>query len=1214
MLEPHHRQQRLQQGHWPLARSALLPAPQPQSPCERGEKVDLLSHASRQSDSLSIGCNAVVAPRGGASLAGSSLLTSRAASEAPSHLTAPKPMLGGRRTEPGITAGCPPTKRPSSWLMSSGVGGLTRELPSGGGNTNAAIEAPAAAAAASQYRYTWQTSKENTQATTEYAASVLQAETLLRGFERYRRSVSASPLTHTLSRPTLQPDSREAGGGGDREVQLSFAVEALGPHCAPSDITPHRGCEGLGSARNATAAQLPPASPSPLLAPQLDPEAFELAKRRALQVLCCNAHARAAYVVQGLRLSRAVYDDVLGRPVEATKRVVALQSAPSRRTTTVTPLSDGPPAPPRVTADAAPRVSHFSASPLLGRDSERKENQSPVASMPLMSEAERVAATAEAERALSLLSTIRAMRRQTEELTVSLLHACGEWGCWSTPPVNVDHAPGMPQGLSCASQVQPRDAKPEQHLFADLFLEGPVVSTGLSLSPSATLLGLREESPTAYLAALRAAGAVGDAVVALDTPRYSPVNTFAEESASRRGRACRVLRQALERQRQQGSLSTATAGAAFLDMALTPPQSALPPPPPTSVQLDIYAAHQRALRGAVSQRGGGEGEEAAQTVLARSSKTSGTAPSGGVATPYASLQKKLEALSTQRRQLQRTYDVLYAAAVEGQATSTDLHPDSHRKVQVGKAIPPTFPANADAETVVSAAPHTAEAPAGAPQEFETPLPSLFRPLAAVPDALHSAPCSSPPRHSSTDPSRGYQALALSDEIQSTSPIERAVDHTRPWEEPSTILEEEEGAAPPPRRRGADFSHSATTTTPVDGDTPEAEACPSGQPTSQSPRGGEGSRPGKDKPVLMEHREVQVRAGSVDGLDAATDISQIRSHQVTNMLRPPLSSASSSGTVDARGGVVGGRPEACEASWQPYTNAALSTHPDAAHAVVVVEEQRRAARHRERCKGRGSHSADTTAVVKMDDAVRHHLTRWISKQQRHTGYEGAVVSSSSPFLTQEELSVAAAWLRATSSPSIARKATNAPPPPPPAAVARVLNHVFPYSVGPASYNVAKKSPIASAPSKTSDSNGGEERQASRYGQQQPPLVSTSSTTPSRHSSSGASPQLQAASFGVQSLPRADSADTPVYDWPTSSPEWSGEVSDGDFKAPAAPLVLPAPALAHPRVVPKSKPPPPPPPPPPPRSRGTDGGASAVLQKPLKRKRRRGIFSRLFSCIG
>ncbi|RNF10832.1 hypothetical protein TraAM80_01378 [Trypanosoma rangeli] len=40
--------------------------------------------------------------------------------------------------------------------------------------------------------------------------------------------------------------------------------------------------------------------------------------------------------------------------------------------------------------------------------------------------------TGEEQRALKLLSTVCVLRRQTEELTVAVLHTAGEWGCWES--------------------------------------------------------------------------------------------------------------------------------------------------------------------------------------------------------------------------------------------------------------------------------------------------------------------------------------------------------------------------------------------------------------------------------------------------------------------------------------------------------------------------------------------------------------------------------------------------------------------------------------------------------------------------------------------------------------------------------------------------------------------------------------------------------------
>ncbi|EKF39120.1 hypothetical protein MOQ_000660 [Trypanosoma cruzi marinkellei] len=66
----------------------------------------------------------------------------------------------------------------------------------------------------------------------------------------------------------------------------------------------------------------------------------------------------------------------------------------------------------------------------------RKEEENPTSANQRRGSSE-THLTEEEQRGLRLLSTVRGLRRQTEELTTAVLHAAGEWGCWDSPGASV---------------------------------------------------------------------------------------------------------------------------------------------------------------------------------------------------------------------------------------------------------------------------------------------------------------------------------------------------------------------------------------------------------------------------------------------------------------------------------------------------------------------------------------------------------------------------------------------------------------------------------------------------------------------------------------------------------------------------------------------------------------------------------------------------------
>ncbi|CBZ23558.1 conserved hypothetical protein [Leishmania mexicana MHOM/GT/2001/U1103] len=1173
-LELHHR-------HQPPARERLLPQPKPIQLHEHGQE------ASQPSRTFSPSCDAA-AVHHTACPVGSDLFVSRAASDALLHPPAPKTTLA-QLTHPGHIAGCPSTEWPSLCTTPPGSDEVARAFLPCVGNTSAAT---AAASAASRYPSGWQTLMTATQATTAYAASVQQAKQLLRDFERYQRSVGASPLHHDHLRAKLRPGCLGSGSGSaGRKNCPPLDVGAPGQHGTSSAIisTEARGCASNVGTRHA--AQPPQASPSSSPSPSfpLDPAAYELARRRSLQALYYNAQARAAYVDQGLRLSRAVYAALLKQPGMAIGDVAAMEGSSGHTTGTAVPHNDRQALPPAAGAGDVPRTSNAAASPSLAGDGSQKTDQPPIAAVPVMSPAERAAATAEAERALSLLCSIRAVRRQTEELTVRLLHTCGEWGCWSVPTAE-DGAAWETTRTPLPSSPLPGRIRRSQPLFDDLFMAAPPAPTALRTSPSGSLVGVSDGHSKAPVLDLSAAE---DA----DTARLSAASVFAEESACRRERACQVLRRALQQQQQRWPLSTAaaatvtlSAGAAFLEMALAPPQRAVPPPPSMSVQLDLYAVQQRALQTSIHEWR----RRVAQTAATGAAKAAGASPSEEVASPHGSSQQQLHTLGTPRPQLQRSCDVLHAAA--GQRHRTNTHPctDAQRGVPPRETTTGVIKA-VEARAVAHKTRGTSAAASDAAQEVEAPpLPSSSPPLAAAPDTLHHAPCSLPRQHSSTTPSSSSQALPFSDTLLS-SPVQPAVDRTRLWAD-----------TPMPSQR-ADFLRAAAAA-PMSTEISERGARIPVQQAGQSTAEDASSHRAKSPTPKLEVRvEVEVIGGGADGSHAPAGASPSNSTQVTSLRRTSSSSLTrfpSPVAADARGGVVGALPEACEASWQPCGNAMLSALPEA------VAEEELASQPQEERRGRRGDRGGSATAVELEDSVRRHLTRWISQQQKRKGSDVAA-SLSSPGLSPHDLSAAAAWLRSTS-PRFAISQTAAAPPP---AVVRILKHALPDFVMPSSWNAVRAVATTAAVAEADQPDGGEEPRAPQQPQEQPPSSTITCTTPSCPYSAATSSAPEAAGPARWSPPQA-ALDGLAMSCSLSSSKFSQAASGGAGIAavvpPGRPLFAPVAA-----VIPRPAPPsalPPPPPPSSPKAKPAKGGGAVGVTKVPQRQGHRSFFSRLFSCGG
>ncbi|KAG5511811.1 hypothetical protein GH5_08124 [Leishmania sp. Ghana 2012 LV757] len=1090
-------------------------------------------------------------------------------------------------TQLAYTAYCRPTEWPSSQTTLPSADDAVRSFSSCVGNSSAATTCRGAV---SGYGFARQALTEDIQSTGLHTATVQQAKQLLRDFESYQRSLGAAQLARARWCTILPPGcAKGAGGAVGTEKTPSLDVAALGQHGALSvaGSTEVHGCVGNACIR--PAVQLPLASPSPLhsLTIPLDPAALALAKRRAVQALYCNAQARAVYADQELQRSWAIHAGMLKRPGVIAEGVLASGGSSSHPVSTARGAIDGQALRFAPGAGDAPRTSHVRAPP--------------IEAMPVISEAERAASIAEAERALSLLQTIRAMRQQTEELTVLLLHACGAWGCWSPPAANAA-APSEQTDVLLPSSLLSGGTRCAQHLFADLFLSAPPRPTELPTSPPGPVPSV---SDGFLLANLLSLGPADD----VDTTRRSAAGAFAKESSRRRERACRVLRQTLQQQQQRWSLcSTAAAtaapeaGAAFLGMALTPPQRAVPPPPPMSVQLDLYALQHSDLRGAARWWRG----RAAQAAATNAAEGGDASSSKEVATPYGPLQQRLRTLITQQRELQRSCDVLHKTAVQRRDTSTHSRAFKSRGVQPCETIT-ALTENADARGMSHAMRGTSRATPGAPSEIRTPPsppPGYSSTRAAAPEAQLQDPSPLPSQHSSPAASRRSEVTPPSDTLPISS-VQPAVDRTRPWVDPPTVMEA--SASESPSRRTDIPRAAAATAMSAEVSTRSARAPvqQAGQLAAEAE-----SRCVKGDAGLAVREEAHISAvtlkrsrASADAFSSNPTRAAIALSTTSSSSLTPLPSPSA---TDVRDGVVGVLPEVCEASGYLCANAMLSTHLADAWHGAAVPERGHAAQHQEGRRRRRGDRGGSTAVTGLKGSVRSHLSRCISRQQKSDECDG-VAPSSPPALSPQDLTAATAGVRSTSPQSAVSEAAAEPPP----AAVRALKHQLQESVAFSSRNAIRVVASAAIIVDAIQSDGSRGSRASL--QQRKGWSSTiiASVIPSRRSTAAASPELTAVKLAAQSPPHAAVADAAASPAPTTSARLRAGASAEASSAAAAPPSLPplaAAAAAHSGLVPACAPPllsmP--------RAKLADGGDSVGVAKLPQRQCRRNFFSRLFRC--
>ncbi|GET85938.1 hypothetical protein, conserved [Leishmania tarentolae] len=1186
MLGLHHVQQ--PQDHHSRTRGLLLLQPKSVQLCECGQLASSLQETS-QSRTFLTPCH-VAAAHHSVGAVGSDFFASRVPSTALLHPQLPETLLA-RQTHLGHIAGCSSTAWPSSCATPpASDGGAKKLLPSVGNTSAATVATPAAP----------QRFMADTQAFTLCALSVQRARQLLCSFDLYQRSIGASPLIHNQRRAPLTPVCLKSGSvSAATKGCPRVGVDELRNRRAPSATisTDARGCAsnlGIGNAA-------PPLQASPNSAPvssPFDSAAHELAKRRSLQVLHDNAQARAAYVDQERQFPRAMHAQLWRQPVMTVNDIAAVEGSISHPTSIEVTTKDGQALPPAAGTGDISRASNASASPVLTGDKEPRKDQLPIGVMSVMSTAELTAAAAEAERALSLLRSIRAVRRQAEELTVLLLHACGEWGCWSEATVRGGPATEQTRTLSPSSPL-PGCTRPMQHLFADLFMEAPLTSSVRCTSPSASLLGARD-GPS------KAAELYVSAAENASMARFSAASCFAKESACRRERACQVLRQALQQQQQRWPLPTATsatsdtstattvsltAGVAFLEMASTPPQRAIPPPPPLSVQLHLYSVHQRTQQDPIRDWR----RWTAQVTEAGSTKAGDASSSEEVASLHDPVYQQLHTLRTQRGPLQRGYDVLHTAAAQRNRISTQLRPGEQRGVPSRETTTAVIE-DINATTAPRATREKSTVASDAPPEVEAPPLSLpSPPPAAAPDALRHTSSSLPRPHSSATPSSDSQAL-LSSDTPLSSVVPLAVDHTRPWVDPSTDLD----VLTPAPSRGADFlcvAAVATISTELAervGRAPARQAGPSAVEDASLNHA-------KGKPEPKANLEGEAIGGDGDGHHASAGASPSSSAQSTDLLRTSFSSSIS---VDAYDDFAGALRKMCESSCQPCVHGILSTSHDAAQASTAAKEKRTPS-HEEERRGRRGDGGGRGPAVALEESVRRHLAHWISEQQTHK--ESDVASPlSSLALHPCDLSVAAAWLRSTSSRSAVSQPTVSAPP----AVFRILKHVLPDVVAPSSWSAGGVAASAAVGAKVDQPGEGEERRAPQPLPEPLPSSAITSSTPSHPCSAAtfsASESVKPARCSHPNAARSDPAVAPSPTLSMNSRTSSGGAASAVAMPPGRPRLAPVVAV-HPRRTlaprPASSP----------KANPAKCGDDAVATKLPQRQRHRSLFSRLFSCGG
>lgn len=492
-------------------------------------------------------------------------------------------------------------------------------------------------------------------------------------------SVSASPFSAVQQAGVLNEVVNGSRGqaleGAKRKVPPQGIVAAEGVSAVAEEAAASESTKLTAAASNFTQSNAERTRFGPDIAADeegkdssgtFDLAEFEVAKRRARRLLLYNAKAQAAYCDRGLSLTRAVYKELLRRPPTPS----AMHSARAMAADGATELLFTSPGAAHVAARSPATTKAAAAPEAVKVEDTQTTAAAPVegpapASTPSVKAAAQAVEAAEAKRALDLLCGIRAMRRQTEELTVALLYACGEWSCWeaAAPPDAVDPPPSPQRSAAPVCHKSPRP----QHLFADLFLTTDSAS--------------RVRGPAAGDDEENEGGAVA---------------FYEEEIQRRRARACAKLREALHlcHHPTHGADSGASsvpvdvcaqdktppaAAAAFLQLAEAPPKCVIPPPPSTSAQLALFAAQQHLVREALlypqpaslrDERSAKKSSEAGRRHQAeqQDGMTSDSQDEGGA---YRSFQRQLHELRVERRRVQQTYDTLLSTAAASKACNDD---------------------------------------------------------------------------------------------------------------------------------------------------------------------------------------------------------------------------------------------------------------------------------------------------------------------------------------------------------------------------------------------------------------------------------------------------------------------------------------------------------------------------------------------------------------
>lgn len=915
-------------------------------------------------------------------------------------------------------------------------------------------------ASASPLKSAWEVLQVDAAANAAYAARVRQAKALLSEFHRFQQSQRP---------PHMAPTGNTTDASAAAEESACSSHNRLDTFSATS-FPPAAATRRDGQAEPSLNL---PSTVSGSVEPNIyagdgafNTAAFEAAKHRARRLLYFNAKARTAFADHRLSLTRAVYKDLLRSSTAA-----PAQGSNAGHQSVVCAQS------PKPTAPSAEVPSDKTAAPAAA------VKEPPATASPLTA-ATSSASAAEAKRALNLLCGIRAMRRQTEELTMAVLHACGEWGCWTDT------------------------AAP--HLFKDLFLHD-----------GSGNIGDGEEGQSAGFA-------------------------FTDATLERRVNACATLRRNLHLPESAAGdkdvQAAPDAAVAFLQLAEAPPVRRVPPPPPVSTQLALFAVQQRTVRHAE---------------VLKSAITAAPSPQSRAITKeerekigaYGDIPQRLQELRGQRQGLQNILEALLQNAT----------PAGPAKATAGATPPPPPPLLATSSPLL-----------------DTLRSSLDRPVLATPDSKMQTVSPHP--------------VVLAD-TQLSSPPELVVEKTRPWVDSIVGLEVVAGdrvaapqpstTAPAPLPAAANsVSEVISTTSPVVNETllplPQiAAASAASVPTgvtlaersgafpsfagsrstiphsskakaiaaaaaaaarlissSTSSRessliltsGGTEDREGGElviaasslalqgnrrlsaaassaKPPLVEKversageqqstsgsenksfarrqaplsqqddstradREVTAKEGEsrVRGNTAgilrgdSTSMSgsgeeecDVRSSSSSSSAASSSYSYSTSSSGSNRSAGSGcPTPQARAASWHPHISAALSTR--ATGGTVPDSNERRAS-----SRAAGSEGTDT-----LSEEVRRELLRWLSSQRAkgmqnaQTGDNNSDASSPPPALSPEEVRAASAWLHASG--TLQRESGSCATPPMPPAVHRALQLLF-QTYTPPSVPAAPSSPV------------------------------------------------------------------------------------------------------------------------------------------------------------